>query len=218
MPFAYYDRLSPSRQAIYRKSDAIVTLALPAGIDVAGPVRTVEDGLVRGHRATVQAGSQSLVGALVRGFEVPRVAVRVLAVRPSDHRRRASRPLRAERGSTACPHLCLDEHRAAKAGGRVPLVRPHARARDAAPPRLRALSASRKRSTPRASTSASRACPTRSSRPPAFRRPSPNRAGCGKIRVLPEERCNPPRVRTRGPGSGLPHLQPRSLNRDSLAG
>ena len=85
MPFAYYDRLSPARQAIYRKSDAIVTLALPAGIDVVPAVRTIEDGLARGHRGTVQAGSQSLVDALVRGFAVPRVAVRVLAVRPSDY-------------------------------------------------------------------------------------------------------------------------------------
>ena len=84
MPFAYYDRLSPSRQAIYRKSDAIVTLALPAGIDVAHPVRTIEDGLARGDRAAVQKGSQALVDALVTGFAVPAVRVRVLAVRPSD--------------------------------------------------------------------------------------------------------------------------------------
>ena len=45
----------------------------------------IEDGLARGHRPTVQAGSQSLIDALVRGFAVPRVAVRVLAVRPSDY-------------------------------------------------------------------------------------------------------------------------------------
>ena len=85
MPFAYYDRLSAARQAIYRKSDAIVTLALPPDAQVAPAVRTIEDGLARGHRATVQAGSQALIDALVRGFEVPRVAVRVLAVRPSDY-------------------------------------------------------------------------------------------------------------------------------------
>jgi hypothetical protein len=84
MPFAYYDKLSPARQAIYRKSDAIGALGLPSGIEVAQPVRTIEDGLVRGHRATVQSGSQALIDALVDGFEVPGVRVRVLAVRPSD--------------------------------------------------------------------------------------------------------------------------------------
>jgi hypothetical protein len=85
LPFAYYDRLSPRRQAIYRKSDAIGSLALPPGAAVAQPVRTIEDGLARGQRATVQAGSQALIDALATGFEVPRVRVKVLAVRPSDY-------------------------------------------------------------------------------------------------------------------------------------
>ena len=31
MPFAYYDRLSPARQRIYRTSDAIEALDLPGG-------------------------------------------------------------------------------------------------------------------------------------------------------------------------------------------
>lgn len=84
MPFAYYARLSPARQAIYRKSDAIGVLALPAGVEVGEPVRMIDSGLVRGHRATVQQGAQRLVDALVEGFVVPTVDVRVLAVRPSD--------------------------------------------------------------------------------------------------------------------------------------
>jgi hypothetical protein len=84
MPFAYYDKLSPDRQAIYRRSDAIGPLDLPAGLAVAEPVRTIDDGLIRGHRATVQLGSQRLIDALVKGFEVPEVDVLVLAVRPSD--------------------------------------------------------------------------------------------------------------------------------------
>jgi hypothetical protein len=84
MPFAYYDRLSPARQAIYRKSDAIGALELPAGLAVAEPVRTIDAGLARGHRATVQQGAQRLIDALVAGFAVPSIDVRVLAVRPSD--------------------------------------------------------------------------------------------------------------------------------------
>jgi hypothetical protein len=84
MPFAYYDRLSPARKEIYRQSDAIATLELPAGIAIVAPVRSIGDGLARGHRATVQKGAQTLIDALVGGFCVPPVDVRVLAVRPSD--------------------------------------------------------------------------------------------------------------------------------------
>lgn len=84
MPFAYYDRLSPARQAIYRRSDAIGALDLPKGTRVADPVRKVYSGLAVGSREVVQTGSQRLVDALVKGFDVPPVDVRVLAVRPSD--------------------------------------------------------------------------------------------------------------------------------------
>lgn len=85
MPFAYYDRLSPARQAIYRRSDAIGALALPADTPVAGPVRAIEQGLKLAERAAVQRSTQALVDALVTGFSVPPIDVRVLAVRPSDH-------------------------------------------------------------------------------------------------------------------------------------
>ncbi len=84
MPFAYYDRLSPARQAVYRQSDAIATLELPSGIVVADQVRSIRDGLERAQRPKVQMGAQRLVDALVGGFAVPPVNVRVLAARPSD--------------------------------------------------------------------------------------------------------------------------------------
>ena len=56
---------------------------MPA-VSALAPVRTIEDGLVRADRATVQTGSQALIDALVEGFAVPAVDVRVLLVRPSD--------------------------------------------------------------------------------------------------------------------------------------
>ncbi len=84
MPFAYYAKLSPVRQAIYRASDAIGALELPAGLAVAMPVHGIRDGLLRGHRTTVQKGSQALIDALTDGFAVPEVDVHILAVRPSD--------------------------------------------------------------------------------------------------------------------------------------
>ena len=85
MRFAYYDRLSPARQAIYRESDAIGVLGLPPGVAVESHVRAIEDGLLRGQRPIVQRGVQSLIDVLVAGFEVPPIQVRVLAVRPSDY-------------------------------------------------------------------------------------------------------------------------------------
>jgi hypothetical protein len=85
MRFAYYDRLSPVRQAIYRRSDEIGVLELPAGVPVAAPARMMDDGLRRGDRAVVQRATQALVDALVDAFEVPPIRVRVLAVRPSDY-------------------------------------------------------------------------------------------------------------------------------------
>ena len=84
MRFAYYDRLSPASKEVYRRSDAIETLELPHGIAAAEPVLAIRDGLARGHRATVQKGAQMLIDALVAGFAVPEIDVRVMAVRPSD--------------------------------------------------------------------------------------------------------------------------------------
>jgi hypothetical protein len=84
LPFAYYHRLSPSRQRIYRQSDALVTLVLPPGTDFAVLVAAIRDGLVDAQRAMVQRHAQATIDALVAGFGVPPVRVRVLAQRPSD--------------------------------------------------------------------------------------------------------------------------------------
>ncbi|MEO6566465.1 MAG: hypothetical protein ABIO63_10575 [Casimicrobiaceae bacterium] len=84
MVFAYYEMLSPARKEIYRQSDAIATLELPAGLDVGHRVIGIRDGLLRGHRPTIQKDAQALIDALVAGFIVPPVDVKVLAVRPSD--------------------------------------------------------------------------------------------------------------------------------------
>ncbi|MFO1315176.1 MAG: hypothetical protein U1F58_06190 [Burkholderiales bacterium] len=84
MPFAYYDKLSPARQAVYRRSDAIGAVDLPAGVPVAAPVAAIATLLPAGDRAGLQKATQSLIDALVAGFDVPPVDMRVLAVRPSD--------------------------------------------------------------------------------------------------------------------------------------
>jgi len=84
MPFAYYARLSPARQRIYRQSDAIVSLELPPGAAAGPRVAHIRAGLARDERAAVQAASQALIDALVAGYRVPRIRVRVLAKRPAD--------------------------------------------------------------------------------------------------------------------------------------
>jgi hypothetical protein len=84
MPFAYYAKLSAARQRIYRKSDAIERLDLPAGVDAGARVARIREALSRDDRAAVQVASQGLIDALVAGYRVPKIRVRVLAQRPAD--------------------------------------------------------------------------------------------------------------------------------------
>ena len=84
MAFAYYSRLSLAHQRVYRESDEIPTLELPAGVAVTLPVAAIRAGLLNEDRTAVQRACQALVDALVAGYDVPPVRVRVLAKRPSD--------------------------------------------------------------------------------------------------------------------------------------
>lgn len=84
MRFGYYDRLSPARKSIYRRSDAIVALGLPAGADLGATVARIEAALRADNRAAVQRECQRLIDALVTGYHVRGVRVRVLAERPAD--------------------------------------------------------------------------------------------------------------------------------------
>ena len=83
MPFAYYDRLSPAQQASHLSQERRdrSTLALPEAPG-RGPVLAIAEALENDKRAAVQRAAQALIDALVRGFAVPPIAVRVLAVRP----------------------------------------------------------------------------------------------------------------------------------------
>ena len=84
MPFAYYSRLSAARQRVYRRSDAIISLDLPPGVAVGARVAHLRAGLARANRAGVEAACQDLINALVAGYRVPKIRVRVLAQRPAD--------------------------------------------------------------------------------------------------------------------------------------
>ena len=84
MPFAYYARLSPSRQRTYRRSDAILSLEVPPGIAGGAAVERIRAALTRAARAEVETACQALIDALTAGYRVARIRVRVLAQRPAD--------------------------------------------------------------------------------------------------------------------------------------
>ena len=84
MRFAYYDRLSPARQRIYRRSDAIDVLPPPAGMHAGASVVQIREALLNEDVKEVRQASQHLVDLLVRGYKVPVIHVRVLASRPAE--------------------------------------------------------------------------------------------------------------------------------------
>jgi hypothetical protein len=84
MRFAYYDRLSAERKKIYRRSDAIVALGVPPGLELSVAVSRIEAALAADDRVAVQSACQGLLDALTAGYRVPPVRVRILARRPAD--------------------------------------------------------------------------------------------------------------------------------------
>jgi len=83
MPFAYFDRLSPARKAVYLRSDAIERVTLPAGPPLTHIVQQIEEELRAERRKEVEAAARVLLSELVRRLKVPPVRVKVLTVRPS---------------------------------------------------------------------------------------------------------------------------------------
>jgi hypothetical protein len=82
--FSYYERLSRSDKAIYRKSDALTDLRVPAPGELREAIEAIRAGLAADERAAVQRASRALVGGLTGQLEVEPVDVRVLARRPSN--------------------------------------------------------------------------------------------------------------------------------------
>ncbi len=84
MPFAYFDRLTPSRQRIYRKSDAIARVELRDAVALVPLARAIEPALATGEPGHAQVACQALVDALNAQLATPPVRARILARRPSD--------------------------------------------------------------------------------------------------------------------------------------
>ncbi len=83
MPFAYYDRLSSRDKAIYRRSDEITDLPLPAPGLLHPLVAELRAALATDERRTVEEAATGLIQGLVGQLGLSAVLVSVLAVRPS---------------------------------------------------------------------------------------------------------------------------------------
>jgi len=82
VPFAYFQRLSAGQQRVYRQSDAITRLDVPAGVAMEASLARLRERLAADDRAGVQRAAQATCDELTRGFQVAQVRVRVLACRP----------------------------------------------------------------------------------------------------------------------------------------
>ena len=86
MAFGYYARLSKAQQAVYRRSDAVHAVRLPAGDALRPLVEALAAELSSGERARVEATAQRVCDGITDGFRIEPVEVEVLEVRPSDTR------------------------------------------------------------------------------------------------------------------------------------
>ena len=85
MRFAYYDSLSAGSKRTYRKSDALLRIAVP---DVAAlvPVATsIEPALAAANLTQVERACQALVDGLNARLGTPPIVVRVLERRPANN-------------------------------------------------------------------------------------------------------------------------------------
>jgi len=81
--FSYYCKLSTAQKRIYDRSDSTTSLTLPTPYRFRLCVHDLHHALEADDRAKLQHTSERLAHGLCEVFGVPRISVRVLAVRPS---------------------------------------------------------------------------------------------------------------------------------------
>jgi hypothetical protein len=84
MVFDYYKRLSPSRQSVYRQSDAISAIRLPDPAALRQSAADLEAALKQEQQRLVETLSQHIADGITGQLKTPRLRIQVLAVRPSD--------------------------------------------------------------------------------------------------------------------------------------
>ena len=83
MPFSYYDKLSAREKAIYRQSDGVAWITLPAAEGLGPTVEELKAALAADDRTAVQRAVAGLCLGITERLAVPPVDVQVLAVRPT---------------------------------------------------------------------------------------------------------------------------------------
>ena len=84
MPFAYYQRLHPARKAIYRRSDGITAVVLPAAQQLQPLIPPLSAALADENPRKVQQACQEIADQVLQQLQTPPVQVIILEVRPSD--------------------------------------------------------------------------------------------------------------------------------------
>ncbi len=83
MVFSYYSKLSAARKRVYQKSDGIHTVLL-SDVAILHPlIPCLASALEQEDRIKVEEICKALLTGLVERLSVPRIRLRVLAVRPS---------------------------------------------------------------------------------------------------------------------------------------
>jgi hypothetical protein len=85
MRFAYYDSLSAESKRTYRKSDALLRIAVPGIADLIPLAKAIEPVLESADRAAVERACQALVDGLNARLATPPIIVRVLERRPANN-------------------------------------------------------------------------------------------------------------------------------------
>lgn len=84
--FGYYKRLGTRQKRVYDRSDTAGAIRVPGPGEFAPRVAAIAHGLERDDRRGTELAVQGLVDAVLGRLHVPPVTVRVLAIRPSNHR------------------------------------------------------------------------------------------------------------------------------------
>ena len=84
MRFAYYDSLGARSKQTYRKSDALLRIAVPDVASLTPLAAAIEPALAAADRAAVERACQALVDGLNARLSTPSIVVRVLERRPAN--------------------------------------------------------------------------------------------------------------------------------------
>ena len=86
MVFSYYYNLTKKQQFIYRKSDRIEFVALRGVVEFHACIAGLRDALADENRGLITKSAKTLINGLASDLGIPAVEVKVLSVRPSNHR------------------------------------------------------------------------------------------------------------------------------------